>query len=216
MIITSDGSHSLYVPALHEHYHSLHGAIQEAEYIFIAHGLAACRQKTIRLLELGFGTGLNAFLTLLYAQKHGLTVHYEALEKYPLSKDEASCLNYAHLLAPDSKLLFEALHSANWGESVPITTDFQLLKQKKDLKTMQWDDHCYNLVYFDAFGPDVQPDLWELSVFQRLYNCMSSQGCLLTYSAKGTVRRNMKAAGFQVEKLPGPVGKRHITRARKP
>lgn len=275
--ITEDGSHTLYVPELNEHYHSTHGAIQESTHIFIRegllhrlqprpsstqgqqpqmklqHGLEGQQQLTleesrqttqaINLLEIGFGTGLNALLTLLEAEKKEINVFYQSLERYPISNETVQKLNYAALLnrsernesadtpmLSDQRIFYDAglgnntpeklflqLHKTPWKKAVVITPGFTLLKQQIDFSVPDTfiPDRKFDLIYYDAFAPDKQPEMWTQYIFNYLYS-LSEQGAILTtYCAKGVVRRMLQTAGFRVERLPGPPGKREILRASK-
>jgi tRNA U34 5-methylaminomethyl-2-thiouridine-forming methyltransferase MnmC len=211
IVITGDGSHTLYVPQLGDHYHSVHGAIRESRHIFIGYGYRHIDSPTLRILEVGFGTGLNALLTGLEAIAGQRTVYYETWEAFPLSSEEAGLLNYAGQIG-EGQLLFESLHQAPWSEITPIAPGFSIKKVRDDIRHFH-SESLFDLVYFDAFGPDYQPELWETVVFRAIANAMATGACLVTYSAKGQVRRNLREAGFRVEKAPGPPGKREITRA---
>lgn len=211
---TEDGSITIYLPELDEHYHSVHGAIQESLFVFVGNGLQHLSHNgTVKIFEIGFGTGLNALLTLDFALRNGIDVDYCAIEKYPLAEDEYSQLNYVGKY-PHLKDAFMLMHQSEWGCAVQITSNFKLTKIHGDLV------HCdigdgFNLVYQDAFAPDKQPELWSEEIFKRLFDAMAPDGTLVTYSAKGQVRRNMQSAGFTVERLPGPPGKREMLRANK-
>lgn len=209
---TEDGSPTIYLPELDEHYHSVHGAIQESSHIFIQAGLRSLPAGHIRILEVGFGTGLNAFLTLLETFNNpNLSIEYFTVERYPLSTDITEQLDYPHLLAPDRADLFAALHRAPWDKPVNITSAFTLHKIEGDIATVPLPDDI-NLIYFDAFAPEKQPEMWQQSIFDRISRHTAPQGVVVTYCAKGDVRRGWQAAGFRMEKLPGPPGKRHILR----
>lgn len=211
--ITQDGSPTLYVPELEEHYHSVKGALTESRHIFIEMGLHACRAASPRILEVGFGTGLNAFLTLLDADRRGVAVSYTTLERYPLAPDCVRRLDYPAQIAPGRAADFYRLHEAPWGESVGLTPVFTLLKEKADF-TAWHTEETYDLIYFDAFAPEKQPDMWTQERFDYLYGRLAGGGVLTTYCAKGVVRRMLQSSGFRVERLPGPPGgKREILRA---
>jgi tRNA U34 5-methylaminomethyl-2-thiouridine-forming methyltransferase MnmC len=214
-ILTEDGSSTLFVPELNEHYHSVHGAVQESMHIFIRAGYDAVRENQVHIFEAGFGTGLNAFLTFLSSRKDKRIVHYTAVEKYPLENSVVKLLNYPGITDPADAAVFSTIHTAPWGEEVKISDHFFLHKMEGDLLEMPPKEDAFNLVYFDAFGPDVQPELWAEEVFRMLFRSMKENAILVTYSVKGTVTRALKAAGFNTEKLPGPPGKRQITRATK-
>lgn len=215
IITTEDGSHSLYVPHLEEHYHSTHGAIQESHHVYICAGFGSCTNEHINVLEVGFGTGLNAFLTLLKAEERNATVNYTSLELYPLEMEIVQQLNYTKHLTDKAKAqLFLTMHSAAWDEPIRITPNFSLHKIEIDfsnphnLKTST----LFDVIYFDAFGPDKQPEMWSQQAFDKLYALCNTDAVITTYCAKGTVRRMLQSAGFTVERLPGPPGKREILR----
>ena len=215
IITTADGSHTLFVPELNEHYHSTYGAIQESRHIFIEAGFKQIiiNQPVIRILEVGFGTGLNAFLSLLEADKSGKTIHYTAIEPFPLEPAIIKLLNYPELLGASTASLFKMLHEAVWNREMQITDHFVLYKVLHDLKNIKLQSSFFDVVYFDAFGPEVQPELWTEEIFRKIFSSIKKKGILVTYSAKGSVRRALKNAGFTMEKLAGPAGKREITRA---
>lgn len=216
IIQTSDGSKSLYLPEHDETYHSRHGALQEAYHVFIRSGLDMFGDGTeVRILEMGFGTGLNCFITWLEAQNRNLKVHYCGLEAYPISIDMAIELDYPVALGhEESQSLFESLHKSPWGRTARIHESFELMKVKGLLTDFN-ETSSYDLIYFDAFGPRVQPELWTEAVFEKMYRALGQKGVLVTYSAKGSVRRALQAVGFEVERLPGPPGKREMLRGTK-
>ncbi len=213
---TADGSHTLFVPELNEHYHSTNGALQESELVFIQNGLhytQAC-MKEINLLEVGFGTGLNALLTVLEAKKQRMKINYVAIEPYPVDKEMLAGINYPSVIgSTEATGYFKKLHEAGWEYPAFLSDYFIISKIQARLDEITLRDEQFHLVYFDAFGPDVQPELWTEAIFAQLYKCMKPDGILVTYSCKGTVKRAMKAAGFAIEKLPGPAGKREVLRA---
>jgi tRNA U34 5-methylaminomethyl-2-thiouridine-forming methyltransferase MnmC len=212
-VLTEDGSTTLFIPELNEHYHSIHGAVQESRHIFIRGGYEQIRNFSASVFEVGFGTGLNAFLTYLVSEKEGKSIHYSAIEKYPLENNLVRLLNYPDKTDPAKADVFQAIHDVPWGQDIRISEHFTLHKMKGDLREVQLPDATYDLVYFDAFGPAVQPELWTEEIFRMLYKSMKEGACLVTYSVKGSVTRALKAAGFSLEKLPGPPGKREMTRA---
>ncbi|MCW3070672.1 MAG: SAM-dependent methyltransferase [Bacteroidetes bacterium] len=216
IITTSDGSHSLYVPELNEHYHSIHGAIQESRHVFIEAGLkqAAKNNSAISVFEVGFGTGLNALLTYLESERLGLKINYTSVEAFPLEEAIFNALNYPQETG-EGKQAFELLHSSSWEVKNSISENFSLLKLKTSLLDVILENDQYDLVYFDAFGPLVQPEMWTDEIFSKLYHAMKKGGVLVTYCSKGEVQRAMKRAGFSVEKIPGPPGKREMVRATK-
>ncbi len=205
--ITKDGSTTFYVPELGEHYNSHFGAIQESSHIFIDSALKQIDKEEINILEFGLGTALNALQTYNYAKENCLRINYCGVEKYPLLEDEYSQLNY-----PNNAILSE-IHNAEWDKEFRIDDNFKIIKLKSDFVDLILNENNYDVVFFDAFAPDVQPHLWTLQIFQKIYKAMKIGGVLTTYTVKGSVRRIMKEAGFQVEKIPGPPGKREISRA---
>ena len=212
---TADGSNTLFVPELNEHYHSIKGALTESEHIFIRMGLEHHPSPSPRVLEIGFGTGLNAFLTLLYADKTQRTVHYTSLERYPVSPELISRLAYPERICPERATDFYALHRTAWEKDVPLTPYYTLHKVQTDFTAYDFSDN-YDVIYFDAFAPEKQPEMWTETLFARLFECLNPGGILTTYCAKGIVRRTLQAVGFTVERLPGPPeGKREILRASK-
>ncbi len=211
--ISEDGSTTFYRPDLDEHYHSIHGAIQESMHVFIQAGLCYITNREITVLEVGFGTGLNALLTLL--RSPGKKISYHALERYPLPGELVSKMNYPELIDDsDAQMFFNKLHHAKWNEPCTITHCFELLKMQQDLLTY-CPDTLFDLIYFDAFDPKKQPELWTPAVFDKIGKATRPGGMLVTYSAKGSVKRALTNAGFEVEKIPGPPGKREMIRARK-
>lgn len=212
---TDDGSQTLYVPSLDEHYHSTKGALTESLHIFIRMGLLASSASPVRVLEVGFGTGLNALLTLEASLVNSIPVNYTSLERYPLSSDVVSQMLYPRLTSRDMTVEFHALHDAPWNQWTNLASSFRLLKLQTDLTTLHITD-SYDVVFFDAFAPEKQPEMWTQSIFNMMFDCLAPEGILVTYCAKGSVRRMMQAAGFSVERLPGPPGgKREILRGRK-
>ncbi|MDA7803079.1 tRNA (5-methylaminomethyl-2-thiouridine)(34)-methyltransferase MnmD [Crocinitomix sp.] len=213
IIVTEDKSKTLLIPALNETYHSTHGAKNEAMHVFIAAGLHQIQpnKEKIRILEMGFGTGLNAILTIQEAQSE---IHYTTIEKYPLPLETIADLDYTELLNdPELSKAFNLLHESNWNSEIRINPLFQFKKIEGDLKSIQLEDKTYDLIYYDAFGPRVQPNLWTESIFKKLYETLDKNGVLVTYCAQGQFKRNLKAVGFDTEALPGPPGKREMTRA---
>ena len=223
IVITADGSSTIHLPEWDEQYHSKHGAIQEAYHVFIKHGLhhfvsselVSESQQPISILEIGFGTGLNAYITLLEADKLNVSIDYFGVEGYPVLMEEINQLNYSKELKSEEKeSLFKELHDISWNEEHTLTSHFKLTKQQKMFHQIN-ETNAYNIIYFDAFGARVQPELWTESIFEKMYNALKSNGILVTYAAKGSVRRAMLAVGFKVERLPGPPGKREMLRATK-
>lgn len=218
IIITKDGSHTISVPEQGITYHSHHGAVQESVHVFIEAGLrwyagANPQAEAIRIFEMGFGTGLNAYLTALEAERKNLFIHYTAVEQHPMLFSEIEGLNYA--ATPQEQALFYRLHQSPWQEEVSVSPRFVLQKQPESLLSFA-PQRPVHIIYFDAFAPAAQPELWTTEVFQKLYGMLCPGGVLLTYCSKGVVRRAMQAAGFVVAKIPGPPGKREIVRASRP
>lgn len=220
IIKTGDGSSTIFIPEWNEHYHSKHGALQEARHVFIKMGLEHHRSmegagQEISILEIGFGTGLNALITLFESISASQKVIYTGIEAYPVSQDELTALNYSELFSRDkAQELFETLHKLPWEKECEVIPTFVLEKKQLFFSDIDEED-AYDLVYFDAFGPRVQPELWTEEIFGKMYRAMKERGVLVTYSAKGSVRRAMQAVGFTVERLPGPPGKREMLRALK-
>lgn len=219
IIKTGDGSVTIHLSDWDEQYHSKHGAIQEAQHVFIKMGLeywvGLNKEKAISILEIGFGTGLNAFITFLEAKKLQLNIDYTGVEAYPVSENEIGELNYAEMLSAENQIdSFQKMHLIPWNTQAAIAENFKLEKQQKRFEEIE-DVNKYDLVFFDAFGARVQPELWTEEIFAKMYRAMQNKGVLVTYSAKGSVRRAMQTAGFIVERLPGPPGKREMLRALK-
>jgi tRNA U34 5-methylaminomethyl-2-thiouridine-forming methyltransferase MnmC len=215
-VLTLDGSHTFYLPDIQESYHSIHGAVQESKHVYINAALLTALPlfSEIRLLEIGFGTGLNALLTLL-ANNTQKTIYYCGIEAFPMTEYELQQLNYPDVLQTDANL-FQSLHKSPWNaEYEKITPAFYLKKLTTTLQAVSLPENYFNVVYFDAFAPAVQPELWEDVIFEKIYASMSAGGIMTTYSAKGNVRRTLQQTGFTVERLPAPTGKREMLRAMK-
>ena len=210
--MTEDGSHTLYVPALDEHYHSHFGALTESKHIFINAGLASLKSNKVSILEVGFGTGLNALLTSMYTQENQMTVQYVTLDKYPLDPSLLFQLNYPTITGTECRELFESIHSAPWEQPVRLTPWFTLEKRLTDLTSMRVEG-LFDLVYFDAFGPGKQPEMWSREVMQKIAGVTHPGSVFVTYSAKGELKRILRTLDFEVALLPGPPGKRVMTRA---
>lgn len=221
IIQTEDGSATIYIPEWNESYHSKHGAIQEAYHVFIQNGLDEISTlEEISILEFGYGTGLNALISLLEAEKRNLKIHYTGIEKYPVSKEEYSLLDYPSSLksiernskfsAEEIQSFYSELMDANWEEMTPISPNFSLKNIQADFMEFDYPDESFDLIYFDAFGARVQPDLWTEELFQKIIPSLKTNGIFTTYSAKGSVRRALISAGLEVEKRPGSPGKREM------
>ena len=211
LMTTKDGSHSLYRPDLDEHYHSVFGALQESRHIFIQNGFSAVPKKHLQIFELGFGTGLNALLTWFKSFEEQKCVKYYSIEKYPLPAGITAQLNYPLFLSHESLEIFETMHNSEWDIDVDLG-HFTLHKIHADILDIDI-PKGNDLVYFDAFSPDKEPMLWSEVIFQDIYDSMNEGGVLITYCAKGEVRRKLQSTGFKVEKLSGPPGKMHILQA---
>ena len=220
IIITKDGSKTIRLEDWNEHYHSTHGAIQEAMHVYIQAGLDHYKELNssvaFTVLEAGFGTGLNALLSCLWARKNKVQLDYIALEAYPISETEIGALDYSKVLEEENaESVYEQLHQAKWEDWVEISESFRLEKQQGLFSDLNL-KNVADVVFYDAFGPRVQPELWEMSVFERFYNALKPKGVLVTYSVKGTAKRALQAIGFEVDIIEGPPGKRHMMRAYKP
>lgn len=217
-VVTADGSHSLFVPALNEHYHSRHGAVQESLHVFMQMGWEALPPdlEPLHILEIGFGTGLNAFLACLRAEAQGRQVIYSSVEAYPLSETEYQQLNYAELLLqPQAAATLQQMHSSPWETPMKVNSHFLLTKLQARIEDFL-PTAPVHLIFFDAFAPEKQPELWSREVFDRMFAQLLPGGLLVTYCVKGDVKRALKAAGFRLKKVPGPPGKREMLQAWKP
>jgi len=223
IFITSDGSTSIHLPDWNEQYHSKHGAIQEAYHVFIKAGFekvldtisqkSEITQTDISIFEIGFGTGLNAFITLLEADKKNIKVDYIGVEAYPVAAEEVEKLNYVtELKSENNQVEFNQMHATSWDKKHTISDDFLLTKRKQFFADIN-DENTFDLIYFDAFGATNQPELWTEEIFQKMFTALKVGGVLTTYAAKGSVRRAMQSVGFTVERLAGPPGKREMLRA---
>ena len=209
LILTNDGSHSLFVNKLNETYHSIHGSILEANHVFIKNGLQFHHKLNINILEIGFGTGLNALLTLLNLNQK--RVNYTSLEPFPISDKIYNKLNF-HKLLKSEKEIFIRLHNSKWEENVNFTENFKLKKLKKKIQYFN-SSKKFHIIYFDAFAPEKQSEMWSKEVLNKCYQFLKPKGFLVTYCAKGVVKRRLKEVGFFVESIDGPPGKREMIRA---
>ncbi|MDA3613468.1 tRNA (5-methylaminomethyl-2-thiouridine)(34)-methyltransferase MnmD [Polluticaenibacter yanchengensis] len=216
---TQDGSHTIQLVNTTNTYHSKYGALQESTHIFINNGLKYYiaqngLKESISVLEMGLGTGLNALLTAIVAGRENWKIDYTAIEKYPLKGHEYNSLNHAQVSDEENAAdIYDKIHSSGFGNSITIHDYFELVKLEMDLHLFDAGDKKFDIIYYDAFAPQFQPDLWTAEVFDKLYACTAENGCLVTYCSKGDVRRALTAAGYRVEKAPGPIGKREILRA---
>ena len=214
IITTGDGSHTLVAPFPGEHYHSLHGAVNESLHVYIENGIAALTGRhEISILEVGFGTGLNALLSFYYARSHDLPIRYVTLENYPLDINIASKLNYGYLIGNGGSD-FIRLHKLPWNFENKIEDLFVLEKIETAVENAQYDSQ-FDIVFFDAFGPSYQPELWVQTIFKKMYESLKPGGILVTFCAKGQVKRDMASVGFRIDAIPGPPGKREMIRAYK-
>lgn len=213
IIQTRDGSTTIQLEEWDECYHSRFGAIQEALHVFIKNGLSLFENQPVSILEIGFGTGLNAFVTFLDSQKTNQIIDYVGVEAYPVTAHEASLMNYvSELNAENERPVFEKMHECHWDEKIRFSDNFSLTKRKQFFAEIT-DIEQFDLIYFDAFGYDVQPELWSTEIFQIMYNALKVNGVLVTYAARSVIKRSMIEVGFTVEKLPGAPGKREMFRA---
>lgn len=215
LLKTGDGSHTFHLPEWNEQYHSRHGAIAEALHVFIENGLfyrlAKEKMKEIAVLEIGFGTGLNCMLTLLKTEEEDCVVHYTGVEGFPLSVEEVEMLNFPELLETDPSRFLE-IHRAPWNKPVPVSESFRLEKRHQLFAEIT-DQEAFDLIYFDAFGMRVQPELWTETIFKKMFQALRPGGVLVTYASNGIAKRAMETVGFSLERLPGPPGKKHMVRA---
>ena len=213
LVITNDGSHSIFNTKIKECYHSKHGAIVEAEHVFIKNGFSAINRSELNILEVGFGTGLNALLTYHKAEQRSTQVNYHTMELYPIKKDVYTQLNFTSLIGL-KKTEFLEIHNCSWGKEHKISPYFNLVKNYTSLE--EYDTNInFDIIYFDAFSPEKQEELWNKKIFQKMHRLLKKDGFLVTYCAKGIVKRTMKSVGFEVIVLDGPPGKRQMTRANK-
>jgi tRNA U34 5-methylaminomethyl-2-thiouridine-forming methyltransferase MnmC len=216
IITTADGSTSLFIPELNETYHSHHGALQEAIHVFIQEGIRPLAHlPTLTIFEMGFGTGLNALLALTETFTTPQQIHYIGIEAFPVSVEQAIEMNYVELVEQQTKTLFEAMHRLPWNTPHQLTDRFSFTKINQKIETYVPNDASIDLLFFDAFGPRAQQEMWELPILEKMYRLLKKNGVLVTYCAKGEVKRNLKKIGFEIEALPGPPGKREMTRATK-
>ncbi|WP_163323036.1 tRNA (5-methylaminomethyl-2-thiouridine)(34)-methyltransferase MnmD [Draconibacterium mangrovi] len=217
IINTEDGSKTLFIPEMDEQYHSVNGALTESEYVYLNKGYRHNQSAEPVVLEIGFGTGLNALLTAIEAEDKKRKTTYISLEKYPIEPTEIEQLNYGSLISKHAEELFSKLHDCEWDRQTQISPYFDLLKLKTDLTQFSFEElPMLDVIYFDAFGPDKQPEMWNEEIFRKLFRISNSNANLVTYSAKGEIRRRMERSGYNSERLPGPPGKRQMLRATRP
>ncbi|ADR22796.1 hypothetical protein MATR_33580 [Marivirga tractuosa] len=217
IITTEDGSHSLYHEGLKETYHSFHGALQESVHVFIEKGLRFWRTKSglpkeVNIFEVGFGTGLNALLAAQFAIENEVKIDFTTIEPYPLDMEIINQLNYVSSIGEDNlKIVFEELHKCEWGKKVEINPYFAINKIKTKLEDVESEER-FDVLFFDAFAPSKQAELWTAELMQKCFNLLKDGGVFTTYSAKGQLKRDLKSVGFEVETLPGPPGKKEMVR----
>ena len=217
IITTGDGSKTIQIEEWNEQYHSKHGALQEALHVFVKtglHHLLKTEKTKLSILEIGFGTGLNALLTVIEAEKLKCKIDYVGVEAFPVLIEELNQLNYSEILPDNSEDFFNSLHTSEWEKQTQLSSNFTLTKRNQLFEDIS-DKNAFDLIYFDAFGARVQPELWTKNIFSKMYNALKQNGVLVTYSAIGQVKRDMQDLGFKVERLSGPPGKRHMLRATK-
>jgi tRNA U34 5-methylaminomethyl-2-thiouridine-forming methyltransferase MnmC len=214
IIKTEDGSNTLYSDTFKDQYHSFFGALQESNFIYIQTGLNYCEQNSIKIFEVGFGTGLNAILTFIEGFKKNIIIDYHTIELFPVDVITINQLNYFEFLSNDQKSVYKKLHECKWNEKIKISNNFTFRKINSDFHYYIFDQE-FDLIYFDAFAPEKQPSIWSIVNFTKLYNALNNKGILITYSSKGIVKNNLRNSGFKVTRLSGPEGKRHILRAEK-
>ena len=213
IIKTLDGSTSIHIVDWNESYHSKNGAIQETYHVFIRNGLALFERAPVSILEIGFGTGLNAFITFIEASAKNQNITYTGVEAYPVPAQEVGEMNFVGQLdAAQHQHVFARMHECEWEHPISLSDIFTLTKRQQFFEEIE-DVESYDLIYFDAFGYQVQPELWSTDIFRRMYRALKPGGWLVTYAARGVVKRSMMEVGFTVEKLPGPIGKREMFRA---
>lgn len=214
IIRTNDGSTTIHLPEWDESYHSKHGAIQEAYHVFLKNGMSLFEGKPITVLEIGFGTGLNCFITYLESKKNNQTIDYVGVEAYPVQMDEAMQMNYPNEIDASESSIFKQMHECSWEFKNKLSTTFTLTKRKQFFQNIQ-DDATFDVIYFDAFGYRVQPELWSEAIFAAMFKALQPSGVLVTYACRTSIKNAMISAGFSVEKLPGAPGKREMLRATK-
>ncbi len=216
IIDTGDGSKTLFIPEMDEQYHSVNGALTESEYVFLDKGYNQHESESPKIFEVGFGTGLNALLTAVWAEKLKRKTTFVSIENYPLDTETIKALDYGKLISEEAHSVYQRIHEAPWEQKSKISEYFQLTKIKADLITCDLNFNKYfDIIYFDAFGPDKQPTMWDAEIFKKIYNVTADNGIFVTYSAKGLVRRQLQDCGFIMERLPGPPGKRQMLRGTK-
>ena len=213
VVKTNDGSMTIFLPDVQESYHSRHGAVQEALHVYIDKGLCFVEKEHVSVLELGFGTGLNALLTMIHADRLGKDVRYVTHEAYPLDLSIIKLMNFERILpnhfAPS---IIDQLHTSDWEKDCDLTPSFKIRKCRSLFESISYKS-MFDLIYYDVFGFRVQPELWTFELFTKMYQALNDNGVLVTYACRSIIKENLIKAGFQVEKLKGPPGKREMLRA---
>ena len=213
VVETGDGSKTIRIIDLDENYHSSHGALQEAMHVFMKNGLNSTSKLQVNVFEMGFGTGLNAFLTAVIAEETGRQVFYQGVEAFTVSEDELEALGYKTILGEENSSIYSKINEAEWEKVIQVTDNLGVLKNEAKLQDLPLKKEFFDIIYYDAFGPRAQDEMWSVELFQKMYDSLQKGGFLVTYCAKGQVKRNMKEVGFEIERLEGPPGKREMTRA---
>ncbi|WP_293892949.1 tRNA (5-methylaminomethyl-2-thiouridine)(34)-methyltransferase MnmD [Flavobacterium sp.] len=214
IVQTRDGSTTIHLPEWNESYHSKHGAIQEAYHVFIKNGLSLFKSKPVSVLEIGFGTGLNCFITYFESKKNNQHIDYVGVEAYPVITEEAMQMNYPKEISGSDAAIFTIMHECSWEQKHALSDHFTLTKRKQFFQDIN-DELAFDLIYFDAFGFRVQPELWSETIFENMFKALKPNGVLVTYACRSSIKNAMLSAGFSVEKLPGAPGKREMLRATK-
>ncbi|MBL1280217.1 MAG: tRNA (5-methylaminomethyl-2-thiouridine)(34)-methyltransferase MnmD [Fluviicola sp.] len=210
LVITADGSSSIYIPEMDEHYHSSNGAVQEALHVFLENGIKLVEAEELNIFELGFGTGLNALISLIHSSSTE-EINYHSIEAYPVDNELIKDVNYCNLLGSNHQSSFDLMHSCEWEKDCDISDTFSLKKIHSKIEDYELQENFYDLVFYDAFGPRAQSELWETDILEKMYRGLKTGGKLVTYCAQGQFKRNLKALGFSVKAMPGPPGKREMT-----
>ena len=211
IILTKDGSETIFLPEIKETYHSKYGAIQEANHVFIKNGLNFFNKSSLKIFEMGFGTGLNCLLSAIKASEEKVLIDYFTIEPFPVERDIINDLNYISIIGNEYFDLFNKIHDVNWESRNIISQNFSLTKNQCTIQNYSFKKNYFDVIFYDAFGPRVQPDLWSFNILQKNYFGLRKGGILVTYCAQGQFKRNLKKIGFKVIPMPGPVGKREMT-----
>ncbi len=212
IILTEDGSSSIFIPEMDETYHSTHGSIQEAKHVFLKNGIQRVNEKEITIFEVGFGTGLNALISLIHSSAKQ-KINYHSIEAFPVEKELIQQINYCSILGEEYQVDFEKIHAVEWGREQEIKPSFSLLKIHEKLQDYSLTENIYDIIFFDAFGPRAQAEMWSKPILKKMYKGLKKDAFLTTYCAQGQFKRDLKAVGFKVEAIPGPPGKREMTLA---